>query len=386
MRDKILIMHQSKAYAGTDVFALNLIQGLKSKKYCVEIILNEDNQDIENFFNSCKTHTYGHKFLTVYNLNGFNKLIKKFFILIFYPLLLFVHLTKLYFKIKKIKPDKIIIVNAGIPGGELVYTGALICGVLNIKTLYTIHSDVVYSKLFSPYFYVIEFFLQRFKNIKFISVSKYNINRIKERSFFIKDIKLIYNGVEKSNLMLPIEVESTFNLVFVGNFSEEKGVRLLVDAFLTLSKELNCKLFLYGKIVDFVLYENLKDICKNDSRIKIFVNEHDKSKIFRDKNLLILPSTRLESFGQVLIEAMSFGVPVLGSNGLGVKEVIEVDEKRAGMVFDLGSQVDLKRKIEVLIKDRERYLAYKSNTYYLFNKYFKKEIMINNYVKMLESI
>ena len=384
MRGKVLIMHQSQAYAGTDVFALNLIQGLKAEKYSVEVILNEDNKDIKNFYALCATHTYGHKLLTLYGLIGVERFIKKIFIFIFYPFLVSIHLFKLYFKIKKINPDKIIIVNAGVPGGELVYSGALVCGILNIKTIYTIHNDVVYNCFLYPYFYVIEFLLLRFNNIRFISVSEYNVNRVKSRSFFIRDVGLIYNGVGKCDFDFVSESKEGFNIVFVGNFSEQKGVRLLIDAFEAVNKELDCKLFLYGKVVDLALYEYIKSVCGKNNRIEVVVNEHDKRRIFKDKDMLVLPSVRLESFGQVLIEAMSFGVPVLGSNGLGIKEVIEIDERRAGMVFELGSRVDLKRKIEYLIENREMYLAYKTNTLYLFDKYFEKDVMVNKYVEILE--
>jgi len=73
---KILIMHQSQSYAGTDVFALNIIDGFKKNGYEVEIILNDDNKDINNFHNACKTHNYGHRLLTAYHLDSKKTFVK----------------------------------------------------------------------------------------------------------------------------------------------------------------------------------------------------------------------------------------------------------------------------------------------------------------------
>jgi glycosyltransferase involved in cell wall biosynthesis len=387
MKEKILVMHQSQAYAGTDVFALNLIDGLQENGYEVEIILNKDNKDIENFYNICSTHTYGHTLLTTYNLSYIQKIIKKLFILLLYPILVLIHLYVLYKKIKNINPKKIIIVNAGIPGGELVYSGAILCKFLDIKTIYTIHNDVVYSKFFKSYFYFIEYLVTSSRNIKFVSVSEYNISRVKIRSLFIKNIELIYNGIELNKKISYNKENKNFNIVFVGNISHQKGIKLLVEAFLKLDKNLSCTLTIYGKKSDILLYQKIEELCNQYDSITMILNEHNKDIIFKNKNLLILPSTSLESFGQVLVEAMSYGIPVLGSNGLGIKEVIEIDSDiRAGETFELGSSVALKEKIVSFVEDKILYDSYQQHTKYLFNKYFRKEIMINKYIKLLEEI
>jgi len=385
---KILIMHQSQSYAGTDVFTLNLIDGFKKNGYEVEIILNDDNKDINNFYNSCKTHNYGHKLLTTYHLDSKKAFAKKMFIMIFFPILILIHLIKLFKKIKEINPSLILIVNAGIPGGILVYSGAIVCGLLNIQTLYTIHSDVVYNRYLKFYYYCIEYIVSKFRNIKFTSVSKYNIERILSRSFFIKDVGLVYNGIEKSINNLEFNDEkTTFNIVFIGNISPQKGVKVLIEAFKLLGEDSNYRLFIYGKKVDSLFYKEILSLIQDNSKITLVLNEHNKDIIFKDKNLLILPSKSLESFGQVLIEAMSYGIPVLGSDGLGIKEVIEVDDDyRAGETFNLGDSLALKEKIEKFYNDKILYQKYKKNTKYLYKKYFTKELMIEKYIKLLENI
>jgi len=386
MKEKILVMHQSQSYAGTDVFALNIIDGLKKSGYEVEIILNDDNKDIDNFHNACKTHNYGHRLLTAYHLDSKKAFVKKLFIMISFPILILIHLIKLFKKIKEINPSKILIVNAGIPGGILVYSGAIVCGLLNINTLYTVHSDVVYNRYLKFYYYFIEYFVSKFSNIKFVSVSKYNIERILSRSFFIKDVDLVYNGIEKPINSLELnDKKTTFDIVFIGNISLQKGVKVLIEAFKLLGEDTSYRLFIYGKKVDSLFYNEIIFLIQDNSKITLILNEYNKDIIFKDKDLLILPSTSLESFGQVLIEAMSYGIPVLGSNGLGIKEVIEVDDDyRAGETFKLSDSLALKEKIEKFNNDKIIYQKYKDNTKYLYEKYFTKELMIENYIKLLE--
>lgn len=385
---KVLILHQSRAYAGTDVFAINLIHGLKKAHYKVELIINSDNLDINNFEGICRVHTYKSHFFTTYGLTRKKKWLKKLLILSFYPLGVFMHVMSLYRQLQTVKPDKIIIVNAGIPGGELVYTGAIACGVYNVKTIYSIHSGVVYNRILKPYFFIVEYIVSMFSNIQFVSVSNYNIGKIKSKSFFIKNLKLIYNGIPRDHKIdrrPPQSHHDTFNLVYVGNLSVQKGVTVLIDAFELLDKKLNSKLYLYGKIVDEELYQYIRGICSGNPHIELIIDEHNKKTIFYKKDLLILPSTKLESFGQVLVEAMTYDIPILGSNDLGIKEVIEIDPKiRAGEVFELGNSVDLAHKISRLILEPKRYIQYKKNCDFLYRKYFTSSIMVQNYIELLE--
>ena len=69
-------------------------------------------------------------------------------------------------------------------------------------------------------------------------------------------------------------------------------------------------------------------------------------KIFATKGLLILPSVSFESFGLVIIEAMCAGVPVLVSDSLGMREVIEKSQLDSDYAtFKTGDAEDLANKI-----------------------------------------
>lgn len=57
----------------------------------------------------------------------------------------------------------------------------------------------------------------------------------------------------------------------------------------------------------------------------------------------------LEGFGLVLVEAMGMGVPVIGTNAMGIKNVIE--DGRSGLLFEKGNDRDLAEKIKLVLEE-----------------------------------
>lgn len=87
-----------------------------------------------------------------------------------------------------------------------------------------------------------------------------------------------------------------------------KGNEILFDELVGLNKELGLN--------DFVEFTGF---VENPS-------EH-----YQWANLLLIPSRKPESFGRIAIEAMSLGIPVIGSNHGGVAEIVE--HNRNGFLF-----------------------------------------------------
>jgi glycosyltransferase involved in cell wall biosynthesis len=62
-------------------------------------------------------------------------------------------------------------------------------------------------------------------------------------------------------------------------------------------------------------------------------------------------TTKLETFGLVLIEAMHSGIPVIGSNAGGVPEII--DNEVTGLLFESWNANSLAEALKRLYTDRE---------------------------------
>lgn len=64
----------------------------------------------------------------------------------------------------------------------------------------------------------------------------------------------------------------------------------------------------------------------------------------------VLPST-MDGFGLVLVEAMGMGIPVIGTNAQGIKNVIE--EGVSGLLFEDGNAAELAEKIRRVLENKE---------------------------------
>jgi glycosyltransferase len=61
-------------------------------------------------------------------------------------------------------------------------------------------------------------------------------------------------------------------------------------------------------------------------------NYSELSQIMDNTDLLIVPSVWFETFGFTILEALSYGVPVLISNHVGAKDIVDIG--KSGMIFD----------------------------------------------------
>jgi len=115
--------------------------------------------------------------------------------------------------------------------------------------------------------------------------------------------------------ILPTQIKrnnkpTTFG--YVGRFVAWKGVRTLIYEFSELNKKLkNTKLFLIG---EGPLKKDMIDDVKKlglEKTTTFIEPQVDMGKIYQMIDVLVLPSKLLEGFGIVLVEAMSYGIPVI---------------------------------------------------------------------------
>ena len=118
------------------------------------------------------------------------------------------------------------------------------------------------------------------------------------------------------------------NIITIGRLSPEKGQKDLIDVFKIVNKELpKTKLFMVG---DGPLKKELENYTK---KLKLtdkiiftgFLGNKEKEKYILDSSIFILPSYT-ESFGLVLIEAMSYGLPCIAFDSSdGARELLKDD-------------------------------------------------------------
>ncbi len=385
IKRKILLITEAPHSGGTDTFCAIMAQNFKKRGWKTELLVNKEHANLAelskhfdqtDFFHLQMLGTYSKRYGIFY----------RFLILFLYPFLYLSVSFNVWMKIHKTKPDLVIVVNGGFPGGFLTYGALLGCGMSGrVRTIYSIHNYTVYPWHFLLYNAIIERLCSLFKkHLILTTVSEDCKHDIEIHSFLRKPLHVIHNGIPDPLTNPPSirQLPDTPHLVCVANFEPRKGQNILISAFLKL-KFTNAKLSFYGRVSDFDYYESLKVLANNHPNIQFISGISDKRTLFSDKHLLILPSISHESFGLVLLEAMTFGIPVLASDGLGMSEVIEKDPLLPpGLLFKQGNSDDLKQKIELILNDKNSYEQYSQNARLLYENYFSDDKMINNYLSL----
>jgi glycosyltransferase involved in cell wall biosynthesis len=165
---------------------------------------------------------------------------------------------------------------------------------------------------------------------------------------------LIYNGVPipvKSKEIDYLEkagIKPGNYLLAVARFVPEKGLHDLVKAFKEIKNDI--QLVIAGDADHESEYSlNLKKMAAKDSRIVMtgYISGKKLNQVYSNALLFILPSYH-EGLPICLLEAMSYGVPVLVSDIPANKEV-QLQEER---FFKCGDTIDLHRKLETLLEKK----------------------------------
>ncbi len=160
-----------------------------------------------------------------------------------------------------------------------------------------------------------------------LTVSNYSKSEIKE---FLKvnenKIKVIYNSyAPKKDLFKKNKFNDEKILLFVGTNFEHKNILSVVKAIKILKdKNINVHFNIVGakKAYTEVIEKYIKE-NSIEQNIKIFgkVNENQLIELYNSTDFYVFPSL-VEGFGIPLIEAMSYGIPIISSNRTCLPEVI----------------------------------------------------------------
>lgn len=169
---------------------------------------------------------------------------------------------------------------------------------------------------------------------------------------------VIFNPVEQRNAA-PNErsLESPFGnrgrtVGFVGRLDSEKGVDVLIramaeipDATLRIAGRSRFSADSYRQEL-----EELADQCA-PGRVQFFGEMSGPDDLLAAVNVLAVPSLR-EPFGRVVVEAFSFGVPVVVSDSGALPEIVH--DGVEGLLFKCGDARDLATKLRLVLDNPER--------------------------------
>lgn len=153
--------------------------------------------------------------------------------------------------------------------------------------------------------------------------------------FNIEDIK---EQITKKNNHLPQ------TLMYAGSIVNVKGIIPMVNAF--MNTNIKSTFYICG---DGPLSNWIKECAQKDNRIQFLgkLKPEEIENIYKQSDIIIVPSLWDEPFGRVVIEGAKYGLVVLGSNNGGIPEIIS--KLHCGIICkDINNEKLLQENIEYL--------------------------------------
>lgn len=159
-----------------------------------------------------------------------------------------------------------------------------------------------------------------------IGISDFILNR--HEPYFTHAIsQRIFNPVELESAVTERKDDGQHIFGYLGRIEPEKGVELLLQAFESLPENYQLRIAGTGK-EDYV--KHLQDKYPSD-RIS-FLGWVAPEEVYQSVDYVVVPSMWHEPFGRTVIEAYSYGVPVIASARGGLMELVE--EGQTGQLFE----------------------------------------------------
>jgi len=215
------------------------------------------------------------------------------------------------------------------------------------------------------------------------SADKIILTTEKDKDYVVRRYKIDENKIRvipnyiDTDLFKPFKLKKIENsLCFVGRFTQQKNLFNLLKAI----DSLNVTLTIFGSGHQ---EEELKTIVKQNKLKVIFkgnIENKDLPKELNKHDLFILPSY-FEGNPKVLLEAMSCGLSVIGTNVEGIKEII--NHKENGYLCNTDAE-SLKKAIIEVLKNKNLQKKMKNNARKTILKEFSFKKILEDEMKIYE--
>ena len=287
----------------------------------------------------------------------------------------------------------VIHVHYAIPHATCAYLAKQILaeqGIAIPKVITTLHGTDITLVGADPSFYDITRFSIRSSD-GITAVSHYLADETKEVFKIENNIKVIHNFYDEERFKPSATIcqrsqfanDDEFLLMHVSNFRPVKRTLDVIDIFEKVSAKLPAKLLLIGEGPDTILAR--RQITKKGltDNVIFLGNQNRVEAILPCADLFLLPSEE-ESFGLAALEALACGVPVIGTSGTGLVEV--VDDEVNGYLLSVGDTTSMADKAIKLLQDETKLKKFKESASRLVAKKFKAKKIVTQYENYYEEI
>jgi len=411
MKGKILFFSDCRFFAGCENMLVNFLESdLLYNKYKISFIYNNTKEYIKGLNSRVKTTKYNKipvALLTQPKLHNKEKIptIVKPLLYIMWGIYLFIfkyysifyNSIILHGVIKKLKIDLLHINNGGYPAANSCYSmiiAAKIAGISNI--VYVVNNLAVgYASPFRWLDLPLDIFV-KYSVKKFVTGSDHAGLRLKKILMLHKNQQVtIPNGIRPRIITLENKLFRKENhipndqilIVVVAILEKRKGHIFLLKA-LKMLKDIdpgNMPLTIIEgdgkekqKLSRFVQQNKMKQ----DIRIVPFMA--NIFNLINASDIIVVPSIENEDSPNVVLEAMSLGKPVIGTNIAGIPEQIE--HEISGLIVEPKNPGELTKVIVELIRNVKKREAFSIEAKTIFNKNYLDSISVSRYLNLYKTI
>jgi glycosyltransferase involved in cell wall biosynthesis len=224
---------------------------------------------------------------------------------------------------------------------------------------------------------------------EYLGVNTLDFNSIKDPKFDLKkDL-----GLEKDT-----KIVLTAGRIITGtkNMLREKGMINLIEAFSRISPKYPKMRLLIGVAKSTVNLQEEFDIAYqmllgyikiNDIQDKTIVKMFELDQmpnVYRGSDVLVLPAEKNETLGQIFLEAMACGLPVIGAKTGGMPEIIS--DGISGYLVQPNDPIILAQKIDKILNDKRERQTFIKNGHKTIEEKFTAKKQFSDFHELLKSL
>lgn len=267
---------------------------------------------------------------------------------LFIPMLIF-SIVRQYSLLKRDGIDQTIVNNGGYPGGDLCIAAVIASKMARLSPLLIIHNlpaEYRYKRIEKILDYIVD------RSAEIVSVSEKSARELSTHRNISQSVSVIYNGISKQRISQSDRLVSCDGdnpiVLMIANLEERKGHYYLFNALSKMTFPID--LILIGDGTPDEVEEIQTLISEFDNGDVEFHQYVDTvGEYYAKADLFVLPSVRNESLPMTIIEAFSYGLPVVASDVGGIRELIE--HRANGMLVEPGNSDTLSDAINYVLKE-----------------------------------
>jgi glycosyltransferase involved in cell wall biosynthesis len=195
------------------------------------------------------------------------------------------------------------------------------------------------------------------------------------------------NSIDKKEAKLQLGLNPEKKCIaIIGRIDPLKGQHILINAAQLLHRD-DFEILIVGESTrnesnryEIELKQKIRSLGMQSN---IFFKPYsDRVATYYSATDIFVMASKGETFGTVTIEAMSFGIPVIGTNSSGTPELLE--QGKAGLLFEPDNAEELSNNLRLLIDDKSLCDEIGAKGKRRFLTHYSKEASIDAFIQLIE--